>query len=139
MASTNACRVCAGKAEHPNYTAIFSRESLKVGLPGRLSSLLGVPVLQNDSCPERICRLCMRKFTSVETNIKLLQQSAQTSYHQFTGGSSGRKRTKDTSGNVGVSPHTRHAQPPAKRITPSRLFLQSDSMYTPKIKNIINL
>ena len=106
MASTTICRVCAGKAERPHYTAIFSGESLQVGLPTRLSSMLGVPVVQDDSCPQRICRACMRKFTSVETNIKQLQQTAQSSYHKFTDGPSGRKRAKDTSGTVGVSPHT---------------------------------
>ena len=88
------CRVCAGKAERPHYTAIFSKESLQVGLPGRLSSMLGIPVVQNDSCPQRICRACMRKFTSVETHIKQLQQTAQTTYHKFIDGPSSRKRTR---------------------------------------------
>ena len=54
MASTIAiCRVCAGKVEHPHYTTIFSRYSLQAGLPGRLSSVLGVSVVQNDSCPQK--------------------------------------------------------------------------------------
>ena len=131
MAST-ICRLCARKAERPHYTAIFSKESLQVGLPGRLSSMLGIPVVQNDSCPQRICRACMRKFTSVETHIKQLQQTAQTTYHKFIDGPSSRKRTKDTSGTVGVSPHTQRARPPAKRAAPSRLFLQPDSTYTHK-------
>ena len=94
--------------------------------------MLGVPVVQNNSCPQRICQSCMRKFASVETNIKQLQETAQTSYHKFTGGPSSRKRTKDTSGTIGVSPHTQRARPPAKRIAPSRLFLQHDSKYTLK-------
>ena len=86
--------MCARKAECPHYTVIFSRESLQVGLPGRLSSMLGVLVVQNDSCPQRIWRACVRKFTSVKGNIKQLQLTAQTSYHIFTDGSSRRKRTK---------------------------------------------
>ena len=127
--------VCVpGKLNGPHYTGIFSSESLQVGLPGRLSSMLGVPVVQNDSCPQRICRACIRKFTSVEANIKQLQQTAQTSYQKFTNRPSSRKRTKDTSGTVGVSPHTQCARPSAKQIAPSRLFLQSDSMYTQNCK-----
>ena len=125
MASTTTCRVCAGKAKRPHYTAIFSKENLQAGLPGRLSSMLGVPVVQNDSYPQRICEACMRKFTSVETSIKQLQTTAQTTYHKFTDGPPSRKRTKDTSGTVGVSPHTQHARPPAKQIAPVFSFNQT--------------
>ena len=130
MASTNVCRVCVGKAEHPHYTALFSKESLRVGLPGRMSDLLGVPVIQNDNCPQRVCRGCMRKFTSVESSIKSLQETAQASYRQLSDSLSTRKRAKETSGTIGVSPHTQRARPPSKRIAraPSRLFPQNDSM-----------
>ena len=91
-------------------------------IAGMLSILLGVPVVQNNSSPQTICQ---------SGSLHQYQAFAgQTSYHQFTGGPSSRKRTKDTSGTIGVSPHTQPARPPAKRIAPSSLFLQHDSKYT---------
>ena len=109
------CRICCGKAERLHYTALFSTESLKVDLPGRISRLLGVPVVQ-DNCPSRNCRGCMRKFTTTECSLRQLQQNAQSSYLHFSTSLCTRKRTNDTSGTIGVSPHTQRVRPPSKRM-----------------------
>ena len=127
MATSMCCRICSGKAEH-HYTALDSNENLKVDLPGRITHLLGVPIAKDDNHTKRVCRACLRKFTTLECSLKVLQQLAQATYEQFHKVQPNRKRPKETSGTIGVSPHTQRCRPPSKRIATNRcLFPMHDN------------
>ena len=116
------CRLCLGKAERPHYTVIFSENSQSKNVPERLSSLSGVPISHGDGLPGRVCRTCMDKFSSLEKSLAKFQEMAKSSWQNLS-----RKRTKETSGNIGVSPHTERARPPAKRSRTRLLFSDNSS------------
>ena len=115
MASS--CRLCLGKAERPHFTSLFSGNSLSQDLPGRVSRISGVPISQHDGYPDRLCRSCMSKFTSLEKAMAKFQEVAKASYSTLS-----RKRPKETSSDTGVSPHTARSRPPAKRSRSRCLF-----------------
>ena len=123
---TRSCRLCGGAADYKHCVALFSPLNTKNDLVGRMSSMLEVPIHQNDGRPTVICRRCMSKFTAVERDLKALKQKALVSYDSFDKENESRKRAKSTSGSV-VSPFTASVRPPAKRIDRCRLFPNSKS------------
>ena len=114
------CRVCATAADYKHCVALFSSLNLKNDLPGRMSRLLGVPVCQHDGRPSVICRRCMNNVTGLEKSLDALRKKAKVAYDTFDKENESRKRPKNTSGNVNVSPFTLSVRPPAKMRVDSR-------------------
>lgn len=114
--STKSCRLCGSVADYKHCVALFSTLNVKSNLPGRISKLLAVPDIQNDGRSTVICRGCMRKFAAVERDLETLRQNVKKVYESYNKENESRKRTKDTSGDVNVSPHTAAVRPPAKRL-----------------------
>ena len=109
-----------GIAERPYYRAIFSKHSLEVNLPARISKLCGIQISQDDGYPERLCRPCSDKFYVLEKNLGEFRERALESYRMYT-----RKRSTD----IQQSPQTptvEHSRPSAKRSSRARcLFPES--------------
>ena len=119
----NVCRFCGNVVLPTLSVALFSKDGLDKGLPGRISRVVDLPVSSEDGLSPHLCRPCMRKFQSAET----FRSMAKSSYEKqgyirpapplhSPRGHGSRKRTKDTSG-FEASPHTAKARPLAKRST----------------------
>ena len=134
MASSCECRICLCTVQSCHSTALFSASSLHLDWPQRIHKLLDVDVLSEPGLPSHICKMCKGKFVSLEEKLRKMQILAQESMMKLKErqtGSGGRKRTKDTSGEVGVSPHTQRVRPQAKRSpvlpTPRRILFSDPS------------
>ena len=110
------CRICLSTVETKHSTALFTATCLSQGWPTRIRELLYVEVVKDDGLPSHICRSCRGKVVSIEVKLQNLRALAQESLKKLQDTRSGeRKRSKDTSSRLGVSPHTANARPPAKR------------------------
>ena len=103
------CRVCLAIVDRKHGTDLFSEKNWA----NRVTKLLEVPVSQSDGFPSYICRWCRRCVETIQTKIERLQELITHSYSKFS--STSRKRTKCTSGSLGVSLATAAARPPTKR------------------------
>ena len=128
MDARQLCRLCGGAADYSHRFSLFSLSNTKKDLPGRVSRMLGVPVLQNDGRPSVACRRCMNKFSALERDLEALKQKARAVYDSYPDKENVgcRKRTQNTSGSV-VSPSTASVRPPAKRMDRCRLFANCES------------
>lgn len=122
------CRICLSAVETKHSTALFTASGLSQGWPNRISELLHVEV-KDDSLPSHICRSCKRKVISLEEKLQSLRALAQESLRKLQDKRrEERKRSKDSSGTLGVSPYTASVRPPAKRqYSASRRSLFPDS------------
>ena len=124
----HSCRLCSNAVAPMVSVALFSRESQRAEIPGRLSRVLDLPITESDGLSKYICRPCKRKFIAAES-FRAMARSAydkrvfadsQTPEAHPTcpeaQPSGTRKRPKSTSG-VDVSPTTSQARPAAKRTT----------------------
>ena len=108
------CRVCLTSVERKHSTALFTGQNWS----HRLSELLRVPVREDDSFPDYICRSCRRTVESVESKLRYLKERIMDSYKRFSNEpNASRKRPKPTSSLQGISPATAAARPPSKRTT----------------------
>lgn len=122
MESKESCRICCCSLSATHSVSLFSSHSIKLRVAERLSRILSIPVIQDHSISNYICRSCNKKFLMAEAFVEL----ARTSYSK-TGvppcldvqTSACRKRTKETSGHE-ASPHTMQARPTAKHHTAGR-------------------
>lgn len=114
MASKVLCRLCSGNAGDKNMTNLFTRKSLERGWALRISTLLDIPLKQDDHLSSHVCSKCMTRVVSLEkatadlAAFKRLARSAMQDSHNSL------KRTKETTGDVGVSPNTLRQRPRAK-------------------------
>ena len=113
------CRLCIQKAE-THYTALYSKKSLERDLPGRISLLLGISMSKETGYPDRVCRGCYDKFTTLEKHLGELKERAQTSYRSYS-----RKRPADDS----LTPTRERQRPPAKRNHGRCLFAEKGTNY----------
>ena len=120
------CRICLSEVQPKHATALYT----DVG-PSRLRELLLVPVDRGDDLPTHICRSCVGKVETLERKLKTLRQQARESIKQLHARPS-RKRSKNTSGSVEVSPATVQARPSNKRA----VFQGSFSLHW-KMKSIL--
>ena len=113
------CRICLSEVQPKHATALYT----DVG-PSRLRELLLVPVDRGDDLPTHICRSCVGKVETLERKLKTLRQQARESIKQLHARPS-RKRSKNTSGSVEVSPATVQARPSNKHAMISRQLFPS--------------
>ena len=83
MDARQLCRLCGGAADYSHRFSLFSLSNTKKDLPGRVSRMLGVPVLQNDGRPSVACRRCMNKFSALERDLEALKQKARAVYDSY--------------------------------------------------------
>ena len=113
--------------ENNTYKQLFSNKAVQEDLPGRLSSVLGLPVNHTDGLSKLICVSCVKKLRSSEAfrspaSHSYLKQGFNQQVPPLTvAGSSPvrqgvRKRSKDTSG-TDASPFTVQSRPSAKKST----------------------
>ena len=106
------CRICTSVVDAKHSLAFFSTLSMSLGWPTRIRELLRVDIA---SLAQHICRSCKGKIVSLEEKLEKLRALAQASLKRLQEMRDGRKRPKQTSGSVGVSPHTVSERPPEKR------------------------
>jgi len=110
------CRICLSAIESKHSTALFTAAGLSQEWPSRIGELLCVEIVKGDGLPNHICRSCKGRVISIEGKLQSLRALAQESFRKLQDKrSSDRKRSKDTSGGLGVSPNTANVRPPAKR------------------------
>ena len=127
-----ASRFCLSEVRRNHCTALFSKESLKNDLSARFSVLLLVDLSQDGQLSPYICRIkCKSNFQSLESKLETFRCIAKVSQERLLSASTPqqvsrspvcRKRVKDTSGILLVSPHTAQARPQSKRPACRRLF-----------------
>ena len=143
------CRICSHVIDTKHAQALFSRDAVKDGFPDRISTIINLPVTENDGLPKHMCRPCNRRLTAAESFIHLARSSYEkqgfwsgktSSSNTVTVEGSGlpdvnRKRPKNTSSSIDASPHTVQARPAAKRVTLQRRrlsFSQNEGTFTIK-------
>ena len=102
-----------------NSVALFSPTAASQNLATRISLLLETTVAADDSLPYHLSKPCKR-FDSLKKaveNLQMFRNMASESRHTLLGSTSV-KRTKDSSGSIGISPDTMRARPASKRHLP---------------------
>ena len=119
--ASRTCRLCQAAAAASHAVSLFSRASAKNNLPNRISSLLDVSIDASDGFPQYVCMKCKRRLESLESaaeDLKAFRTQAKDSYASFlTPMLTPLKRTKESSGEDGVSPDIVQARPRHKRRT----------------------
>ena len=108
------CRLCWESVPDHKVTYIFTKKSLEKQWPSRISSLLDIPVDSSDQLPPHVCFKCLTRVVSLEkasANLTAFKRSARSVMEQAL---RPLKRTKETSGEVNVSPNTLRARPQSK-------------------------
>ena len=136
------CRLCNPSVAKNRAVFLFSPGSLQHNLPARITGLLELSVHISDGLSTHICERCKRRVDSLETAVTDLadfKQLAKDSYAtSFSRGPL--KRTKESSGEIGVSPETSKARPPLKRLTTKKLdFGESNLAGNSQCKSIFNM
>lgn len=109
------CRLCW--ASVPNVrkrTNLFSAISLKKEWPSRIATLLDVPVSKDDQLPPHVCSTCITRVERLERASTDLADFKRSARYSMSLGSRSLKRTKETTGEVGVSPDTLRERPRSK-------------------------
>lgn len=118
--ATTVCRLCREVVSCRNTIHLFSAKGLSNKWASRISSLLEVSVDEDERISPQVCSMCTRRVVSLEkaaVDLQSFRELAQCSLTalQSAGQSAGPlKRTRVTSGEVGVSPDTARARPSSK-------------------------
>ena len=102
--SSRICRLCRSIIAPTRVVHLFSSTSIQKRLDSRIADLLEVPVDRNDGLPAYICHACSNKISSLEkaqAELAAFRAMAKCSYSAMERGPL--KRTKQTSGDIGVS------------------------------------
>lgn len=108
------CRLCRDTVSDKRMTHLFTRKSQERGWASRITALLDIPVSIDDKFPPHVCSKCIARIVTLEkasmelAAFKRSVQSAMEHTHLSL------KRTKETSGEVGVSPDTLRERPRTK-------------------------
>lgn len=97
------CRLCWENVPDHKATNIFTKKSVERKWPSRISALLDIPVDCGDQLPPHVCFKCLTRVVSLEKaslNLAAFKRSARSVMDQALWPL---KRSKDTSGAVGVT------------------------------------
>ena len=113
MASaSNVCRLCNTATDPTKTVHVFSNIGIKNQSAKRITALLDVAVEKDDRISPHVCLMCTRRIVSLEkanADHKAFKDLAKSSLQQQS-----KKRTKETSGETGISPETARLRPSAK-------------------------
>ena len=82
------CRFCLRVAPSKHLHGLFTTQGKSQDLPGRLSKLLLVPVVQDDGMSQYICRTCKSNAIILEQKMHEMQERALISYQTCKGSAS---------------------------------------------------
>ena len=126
MSSGRTCRLCCSVISSHQYLSLFTASSILNKWPSRIQDLLGLSVSADDGLPQHICSACRKRVEVLEQaalDLVAFQKQAQDVSVSLS--KRPPKRTKETSGSVGVSPDTVRARPRTKRLTVRRLDFEN--------------
>ena len=113
MASFAICRLCSSVIAKKKVVNLFSSAGTTKKLAARISTLLQVEEPRpDDSYSKNICEKCKGKVESLEKAVEQLHSFREMAKNALM--NKGLKRTKETSGQVAVSPDTVRQRPPSK-------------------------
>lgn len=132
--SSKVCRLCGSITADKRCTSLFTSTGLQHAWASRINRILGIEVAIADGLPKQICRACktrLEAFERAEEDRAAFTEMANKSYKSYralVASSRPVKRTKVSSGDVGVSPDTATTRPPAKKLSSRRLDFGPSSM-----------
>ena len=123
---TRVCRLCTAEVDARTTVHLFNTSGYKNQWASRISTLLDVPVDKTDSISPYVCKMCTSRLVSLEkaaADLLVFRDMAQcslaalqrTKQRPF-------KRTKETSGAVGMSPDTAKQRSSSKVARKKLLF-----------------
>ena len=132
------CRLCQSSVPSAHAVCLFGAIATRQSLPSRISDLLDVTIAEDDDYPEHICEKCKRRLERLEKaaeDLENFRSQANSSYSKLRTCRRGElKRTKESSGSVGISPDTAKNRPPSKRrLTQRRLDFTQSKKHKKKI------
>ena len=104
--------------------ALFGKKASQERLASRISTLLDITLNDDDGLPSLVCAKCKRRVESLETamiDLTKFKKEVSSCAAMFLASRRDLKRIKSTSSDVGVSPDTAKARPPAKKMSHKRL------------------
>ena len=104
---TSVCRLCRENVSVKKMTSLFTRISLERKWGSRITALLGISVSKDDQLPPHVCPKCISRIVTLERALVDLEDFKRSVNRPF-------KRTKETTGEVGVSPNTLRVRPHSK-------------------------
>ena len=116
---------------------LFTPTALEQKWASRVTALLAVPVEKGDGLPSCICRKCKARVEVLEksaADLASFKQMAECS-RSTLGPLGPLKRTKVTSGEVGVSPDTVR-QRPSSKLSRKRLDFDGELFNTERKNNV---
>ncbi len=114
--SSRVCRLCRAVVAGNRSVYLFSSASLKQRWGSRISELLFVTVAVDDGISQYMCEMCKNRLVHLEKaviDLELFRELVICSASSL-GQVKSLKRTKTTSGEVGVSPDTARQRPSSK-------------------------
>lgn len=129
-ATSCVCHLCRSVTTGNAAVALFSKKSSSQQLSSRISNLLDIDLpSQSDGIPPYVCCKCSRRFQRLEKAASELADFRQLAKENQRHFQLQRKRPKETSGALSVTPDTARARPPAKRrVTAGGRRLDFESM-----------
>ena len=103
---------------------MFGKKASQERLASRISTLLDITLNDDDGLPSLVCAKCKRRVESLETamiDLTKFKKEVSNCAAMFLASRRDLKRIKSTSSDVGVSPDTAKARPPAKKMSLKRL------------------
>lgn len=116
--SSRTCRLCRSLVGANRALHLFTSKGVSKGLAGRITKLLEVPVASDDRLPPYVCETCIKRITRMEKaldDLAAFKDMARCSLSALDKTRQPIKRTKETSGEIGVSPNTLKQRPRAKQ------------------------
>ena len=125
------CRLCASSISSHHYLSIFSYSSVQKNWPSRIQQLLSVELSGTENLPHHICNVCKKRVEYLEkAHSDLLLFKSQVKNAEILLSKRPMKRTKETSGSIGVSPDTVRLRPlPKKPLTGRQLNFENGKLY----------
>ena len=118
MSSGRTCRLCCSVISSHQYVSLYTASSIRNKWPSRIQDLLEVSVSTDDGLPQHICSVYKKRLEVLErAAIDLVDFQRQARDAATSLSKRLPKRTKETSGSVGVSPDTARARPRTKRLS----------------------
>lgn len=109
------CRLCQSDASVNNSISLFSKSSIQKNWAARISDLLLVDMATpNGGLPSQFCSKCCRRIERLEKAASDLAEFKKQARECCRAFQLSRKRTKETSSDVGITPDTAKARPPIK-------------------------
>ncbi len=125
MAAITECRLCRSTVESRSIVHLFTAKGLEKKWSTRISTILGIRVDKMGRLSPHVCCMCTRRLESLENAAADLQDFKQLAQRSLEVAHATRgpvKRTRVTSGEVGVSPDTARARPSSKLSRRQLLF-----------------